>query len=195
MSVLKAIHPDMQPIMPSPGGRATPCSVGYRNVGGRFVMPISLSKQTAALLGFNVTDTKASNYAEVGFDERTGTLVVVNVSDPDLPTNDAIRWKAQLRQGTIVLMVKPHWLPDSYKETHSAERCEFKLMSDDVSLGSKGGRLVHYIEITVPAWAAPRRTQAAVTTRVIAPAEMAGQLRTRMLDTMPHTRPGPGRLP
>lgn len=185
MSVLRKIHPDMQPILPSPGGRATPCSIGYRNVGGRFVMPISLSKQTAALMGFNVIDAKAVNYAEVGFDERTGTLVVVNVSDPDLPTNDAIRWKAQLRQGTVVLMVKAHWMPDSYSTIHPAERCEFKLMHEDVPVGSKGGRLVHYIEITVPSWASPKRTQAAVVMRVTTPG--------RILDSMPHIRPGPGR--
>lgn len=187
MSILKRIHPDMMPIVPAPGGRATPCSISYRKVGDRFIMSVSMSKQTAYLMGFDVGDVKASNYAEIGFDERTGTLVLVNVSDPDLPVTEMVRWKAQLRQGTVVVNIRAAWMPDNYAVYHPAERCEFKIMDEEVSLGGgKGARSVKFIEISVPAWAAPKRTQAAVTVAVTSPTTR----HSRLLDTMPHVRPG-----
>lgn len=186
MSILKRIHPDMMPIIPAPGGRATPCSISYRKVGDRYIMSVSLSKQTAYLMGFDVEDPKSANYAEIGFDEPTGTLVLVNVSDPDLPTTDTVRWKAQLRQGTVVANIRAAWMPADYEVYHPAERCEFKIMDEEVSLGGgKGARSVKYIEISVPAWAAPKRTRAAVTVAQVPPARPS-----RLLDTMPHVRPG-----
>ena len=180
MSVLRLVHPDMAPIAPAPGGRATPCSLSYRKVGTRFVLSVSVSKQIAREIGFEVDDRKAANYAEIGFDIRSGTLVVVNVNDPDLPSSDSIRWKARASNGTLVFNLRAEWMPDDYATSHPATRCDYTLGSHEISVGSgKGGRTVRYIEITAPSWAAPGRAQAAV--------------KTRLLDATPHVRPGPGR--
>lgn len=175
MSVLTRIHGDMKPILPAPGGKQTPCSVAYRKVGNRYVLAVNLSKIVAYDLGFNVVTPSAPNYAEIGFHPDTGTLVLVNVSDTRLPSNDAIRWKLQLRQGTIVAMFRPHWL-EGLEAHYAAERCEFKVLDDSIE-----GIAVKFIEITVPAWAAPNRKYAAVQT-VSTP--------TRLLAGVPHTRPG-----
>jgi hypothetical protein len=56
-----------------------------------------------------------------------------------------------------------------------------------VHIGSEVGRLVHYLEITVPSWALPDRTVVSVVTRFVEPQ----QARTpRVLDGIVHARPG-----
>jgi hypothetical protein len=185
MSVLSRIHSDMRPILPGAGGRQTPCSISYRAVNNRFIMAVSFSKTTAYDLGFNVADHKVGNYAEIGFSESTGTLVVVNVNDTTLPTSDAVRWKGQLRQGTVVFMFRPTWL-EGYRVAHPAERCEFKIMSEIVE-----GRRVKFIEIDVPDWAAPKRGMGVAHSPADANTKPRAKVTTRLLDTQPHVRPGP----
>lgn len=180
MSVISRIHNDMKPIIPAVGGRQTPCSVAFRkSATGRHGLVISLSKQTAQALSFNVTDDKAKNYAEIGFDGRTGTLVVANVSEPGLPTSSVLRWKARSSKGTLVFIIRPDWLDADAVGTRAAERCEFSIQEEIVDRVK-----VCYIEITVPSWCAPQRTAAKV---------LVTEKPTRLLDGVAHIRPGVAR--
>lgn len=181
MSILDQIHSDMTLLVPGIGGRATPVSVSYRLFGSksRWVMIVTLSKQVATDMRFR-TGAKQECWAEMGFDEKTGTLVLVNVTNIDTPAHT--RWKGNARNGTLVFTLTARWLGD-HRTKHAAERCEHKIMDHH---DATTGLMVKFIEITVPDWAAPMRKG------MKAAAGAADAARARLgLAAVPHVRPGP----
>ena len=151
MSILSRIHPDLTPILPGTGGKATPVSIAYRRLSKtRWTMFASFSKSVAYEMGFSV-EPRGENYAEFGFDPHLGLLVVVNVNNAKTSSPTTVRWKGQQRQGTVVFSFSAPWMA-GVEVMHSAEPCVFKKLDENID-----GVRVCYAEIEVPHWAAPQK--------------------------------------
>ncbi len=160
MSYLKAFLPNLRPLTRGLGGIRTPVSVSLRRLTKtRMMFFIAISKQVAESIGFDTSAKgKEVPLAEIGVDERNGTITLINVSSlyfgEDHPPGV---WTGNRRDGTLVFAVPPSWIDDAMtKDKRPAERVEFDAGVLDVQR-DPSVRHVKFLRITLPDWAAPMR--------------------------------------
>lgn len=146
MSLLEQLVPGARRIKPGTGGRKTPVSVAYRQLGkGRLALVVSISKDVGAELGFQAT---SKNWIEVAFDEKAGSLFVLRRPDGEGAPDQHELLQAQNREGTNVVTI-PMRLTCG---RHAAER-----VTHHVEQRRVGAEDILLLRVTLPDWAAPMR--------------------------------------
>lgn len=143
-STLKAFFPTATIMSPQVVGRSGVPTVAWRELFGRMKLIVSVPKVLAVEIGFDMVPGKKS-YAEAGFLEQTGELVIVNITHHPETT---ARWTVQNRQGTFVISLTAPWLEGTPLEPQKATGCQA-----EVRHFSKTASLV----MVLPDWAAPQR--------------------------------------
>ena len=143
-STLKTLFPGATLMSPQVVGRSGVPTVAWRSLFGRMKLIVSVPKVLAVELGFDMVPKKKS-YAEAGYLEQTGELVIVNITQHPETTD---RWTVQNRQGTFVISLTAPWIEGKLLESQKATGCQAETRHF-----SKTAALV----MTLPDWAAPKR--------------------------------------
>jgi hypothetical protein len=171
VSLLRNLRPGIELQVPGVRDRDQHMSVSWRKAGRGWVLSVGFAKTIAVAMGF-ILESKARNICEVGYDERTGELVIVNgAKAPD----KSLCFRLANRRGSLVLSMSPRWLK-GYEVTHAAERCAHRVVLDGP---------IPMLTVTLPDWAAPKR--AGFTAAKNRATDAADAARAKMAD--PNARP------